>query len=154
MQERYGLEEKAGRKCVRRRCMQRSRVKPGRRSVSVFVEKFVVEDGRCQLVRVFGFVNRVFGANQPSLAEHSTVLLSGDFFGHLEDQSHQRIRRQWLRAVKQYARLADVLDQALVPGTEIFSAVSNRELRPEAPCPGHPSRLLFTGAAADGGCKI
>jgi hypothetical protein len=27
-----------------------SRFKPGRRSVSVFVEKFIVEDGRCQFV--------------------------------------------------------------------------------------------------------
>src|ERR1700688_1934350 len=62
-----------------------SRFKPGRRSVSVFVEKFIVEDGRCQFVRVFGFVNRVFGTNQAALAKDTTVLLSGDFFGHLED---------------------------------------------------------------------
>jgi len=80
-----------------------SRFKPGRRSVSVFVEKFVVEDGRCQLVGVLRYLNRVFGTNQPALAKDTTVLLSGDFFGHLEDQFHQRIRRQWLRAVKQYA---------------------------------------------------
>src|SRR5260370_34287969 len=99
MQERYGLEEKSGQKCVRRRCMQRSWVKPGRRTVSVFVEKFVVVDGRWQLVKVFGFVNRVFGTNQPSLTEHTTDLLSGDFFWHLEDQCHQRIWLQLMRDV-------------------------------------------------------
>src|SRR6266481_5827264 len=80
-----------------------SRFMPGRRSVSVFVEKSVVEDGRCQLVRVLGFINRVFGANQPSLTEDTTVLLSGDFLGHLEYQFDQRIGRQLLRTVKQYA---------------------------------------------------
>src|ERR1700676_5739988 len=95
---------------------------------SVFVEKFVVEDGRCQLVRGFGFVSRVFGTNQPALAKDTTVLLSGDFFGHLEDQFHERIGRQLLRTVKQYAGLADVLDQALVPGAEILPPVSNRQL--------------------------
>src|SRR6266404_5485248 len=105
-----------------------SRFKRGRRSVSVFVKKLVVQDGRCQLVRVFGMVSRVFGTNESALAKDTTVLLSGDFFGHFEDQLHQRIRRQLLRAVKQHARLADVLDQTLVPGTEIFPAVSNRKL--------------------------
>ena len=105
-----------------------SRFMTGRRSVSVFVEKFVVEDGRRQLVRVLGFINRVFGANQPSLTEDTTVLLPGDFLGHLEYQFHQRIGWQLLRTVKQYARLADVLDQALVPGAEILPAVSNRKL--------------------------
>ena len=103
-----------------------SRFKPDRRSV--FVEKFVVQDGRCQLVRVLGVVNRVFGTNQPALAKDTTILLSGDFFGHLEDQFHERICRQLLRAVKQYARLADVLDQTLIPGAEILPAVSNRKL--------------------------
>src|ERR1700674_93714 len=98
------------------------------RSVSVFVEKFVVEDGRYQLVGVLGYFNRVFGTNQPALAKDTTVLLSGDFFGHFEYQFHQRIRRELLRAVKQHARLADVLDQTLVPGAEIFPAISDRKL--------------------------
>src|SRR6266446_7097335 len=87
----------------RMRSTQSTRFKPGRSSVSVFVKKFVVEDGRCQLVRVFGFVNRILGTNQPSLTEDTTVLLSGDFLGHLEYQFHERIRRQLLRTVKQYA---------------------------------------------------
>ena len=69
-----------------------SRFMTGRRSVSVFVEKFVVEDGRRQLVRILGFVSRIFGTNQPPLAKYTTILLSGDFFGHLEDQLHH-VRR-------------------------------------------------------------
>src|SRR6202162_69772 len=146
----YGLQEKSGRKCGRRRCIQRGRLafQAAGRSVSVFVEKFVVEDGGYQLVSVLGYLNRVFGTNQPALAKDTTVLLSGDFFGHFEYQFHQRIRRQLLRAVKQHARLADVLDQTLVPGGEILSPVSNWQLGSQPPCPGHPSRLLFTGSAA------
>jgi hypothetical protein len=152
MQAGYGLQQKSERKCVRRRCRAVvSLFNPGRRSLSIFVEKFVVEDGRCQLVRVLGMVSRLFGTNQPALAKYVAVLLSGDFFGHLEDQFHERIRRQLLWTLKQYARLADVLDQALVPGTEILPAISNRKLRSQPPSPGHPGRLLFTGAAADGG---
>src|SRR6266851_2560659 len=118
---------------------------------SVIVEKLVVEDGGHQPECILDIVNRVLDSNQPPLAKYAAVLLSGDFFGHLEDHFHQRIRRQLLRAVKQYARLADVLDHALVPGTEIFSAVSNRKVQPQAACPGHPGRLPLAGAAAGGG---
>src|ERR1039458_3552742 len=56
-----------------------------------------------------------------------------------------------LGAVKQNARLADVLDYAFIPGMEIFSAVANRKVRAQAACPGHPRRLLLSGAATDGG---
>jgi len=117
---------------------------------SALMEKLVVEDGCRQPEGVLGIVNRVLDTDQPPLAKYIAVLLSGDFFGHLEDQFHQRIRRQLLRAVKQYARLADVLDHALVPGAEIFPAVSNRKVRSQAPCPWYPGRLLLTGAASDG----
>src|SRR5208337_1772873 len=117
---------------------------------SVLVEKLVVEDGSRQHVRVLDIVKRVLGANQSSLAEYAAVLLARDFFRHLKDQFHQRIRRQLLRAMEHYARLADVLDQAFIPGMEIFSTIPNRKVRPQAPCPGHPRRLLLTGAAPDG----
>src|SRR5271157_2944594 len=113
------------------------------------MEKLVVEDGGRQPESVLDIIHRVLDTNQPSLAKYIAVLLSGDFFGHLKDQFHQRIRRQLLRAVKQYAGLADVLDHALVPGTEIFAAVSNRKVRPQTPSPGHPGRLLLAGAAPD-----
>src|SRR6266446_5374245 len=96
---------------------------------SVIVEKLVVEDGGRQPECVLDIVNRVLGTNQPPLAKDAAVLLSGDFFGHLKDHFHQRIRRQLLRAVKQYARLADVLDHALVPRAEIFAAVSDGKVR-------------------------
>jgi len=118
---------------------------------SVFVEKLVIEDGGRQSKSVLGIVNRVLHPNQPPLAKYIAVLLAGDFFGHLEDQFYKRIRRQLLRAVKQYPRLADVLDHSLVPGTEIFSAVSKRNLRSQAACPGHPGRVPLTGAASHGG---
>jgi hypothetical protein len=95
----------------------------------ILMQKFVIEDGCRQFVRVFDIFNRTFAANQPALAEYIAVLLAGDFFGHLEDQFYQRIRRQLLRSLEQYARLADVLDQALIPGTEIFPTVPNRKLR-------------------------
>src|SRR5271157_2639879 len=81
---------------------------------SVLVEKLVVEDGGRQPESVLNIVNRVLDTNQPPLAKYIAVLLAGDFFGHFEDQFHQRIRRQLLRAMKEHARLADVLDQALV----------------------------------------
>src|SRR6266851_337672 len=117
---------------------------------SVIVEKLVVEDGGHQPECILDIVNRVLDSNQPPLAKYAAVLLSGDFFGHLEDHFHQRIRRQLLRAVKQYARLADVLDQAFVPGTEILAAVSDGKAGLQSPCPGHPGRLLLTGAAPEG----
>ena len=120
---------------------------------SVFVEKFVVEDGGRQRVRVLGIVQRILDTNQSSLAKYAAVLLTGDFFGHLEDQFHQRIGGQLLGAVKQNARLAYVLDYAFVPGVEILSTVAHRKVRAQAPCPGHPRRLLLTGAAPDG-CGI
>lgn len=118
---------------------------------SVLVEKFVIEDRGRQRESVVDIFHRVLGPNQPALAKYIAVLLPRDFFGHLEDQFHQRVRRQLLWAVKQNARLADVLDLALVPGAEIFAAVSQGNTRAQAPCPGHPGRLLLTGASPDGG---
>ena len=54
------------------------------------MQKLVIEDGGHQPEGVFGIVNRVLDANQPPLAKYIAVLLAGDFFGHLEDQFHQR----------------------------------------------------------------
>jgi hypothetical protein len=116
----------------------------------VLMEKLVIEDGRCQLMSVFSILNRIFAANQPALAKYIAIFLAGDFFGHFEDQFDQRVRRQLLRALEKYARLADVLDQTFVPGTEIFSTVSNRKLGSQAPRSRHPGRLFLAGAAADG----
>src|SRR5229473_5082911 len=117
---------------------------------SVIVEKLVVEDGGHQPECILDIVNRVLDSNQPPLAKYTAVLLSGDFFGHLKDHFHQRIRRQLLRTVKQYARLADVLDHALVPGTEILAAVSDGKVQAQASCARHPGDLLLTGAAPYG----
>src|SRR5580698_8834381 len=114
------------------------------------MQKFVIEDGCRQFVRVFDIFNRTFATNQAALAEYVAVFLAGDFFRHLEDQFYQRIRRELLGSLEQYARLADVLDQTFVPGAEIFSTVSNWKFRSQAPCAGHPGRLFLTGAAADG----
>src|ERR1700675_423613 len=105
MQAGFGLHEKSDENVYGAGAFSAagSRFKPGRRSVSIFVEKFVVEYGRCQLVRVLSLVNRVFGTNPAALAKDTTVLLSRDFFAHLEDQFHQRSRRQLLRGVNQDA---------------------------------------------------
>ena len=53
------------------------------------MEKLVVKDRGYQPESVFDIVDRILGANQPSLAKYAAVFLPGDFFGHLEDQFHQ-----------------------------------------------------------------
>jgi len=45
---------------------------------SVLVEEFVIENGGRERVTVFAIVSRVLDADQPPLAEHVAVLLSGD----------------------------------------------------------------------------
>src|SRR5580658_2520833 len=69
----------------------------------LFVQKFVIENRGREPESVFGIVDRVFSSNQPTLAEYVAVFLPGDLFRHLEDQFHQCVCRQLLRAMKHHA---------------------------------------------------
>ena len=70
----------------------------------------------------------IFGAHHTALADDVAVLLAGDFFRHLEDHLDQRVDRELLRAVEQDSALADVFDDAFVPGAGAVDAVAQRDV--------------------------
>src|SRR6266852_6348623 len=111
----------------------------------VLAQKFVVEDrsGQANRFRIADFL----APDDPALAENCAVLLAGNFLRHLEHHFHQRILRQLLRSSEQDPGLAEVFDDALVPGSQTLGAIANRGLQTQASGSWHPARLLGTATA-------
>src|SRR5260370_9219766 len=89
------------------------------------------------------------------LAQYVTVLLAGDFFRHLKHHFQQCIQWQLLRTVKEYSRLADIFDCALVPCVAFIDSVTHSRVQFKPSRPWYPGWTFFsTMTAADAGFRL
>src|SRR3984957_2119230 len=107
---------------------------------SRLVNKLIVHDRGCQLTVLIGGRPLVFGPHHAALADDIAVLLSGNFFRHLKHHLDQRVDRELRRPVEQHAALADVFDDAFVPGTGLVDAITQRNVKLEPARARHPRR--------------
>src|SRR5262249_5082342 len=87
--------------------------------LSLSVDELVVQDGGCKFM-LRTIISLVLHTNHTALTKDLAVLLSGDFLRHLEDHLDQGVFGKALWACEQDARLAQVLDDPLAPGTEVL----------------------------------
>src|SRR5579864_441884 len=88
------------------------------------MKKLIVKDRSRKLI-LLRSLGRLFHSRDASLAKYFAVLLAGNFFRHLEHHLHQRILRKALQATHQCARLAEVSNNALAPGAEVFHPIAD-----------------------------
>src|ERR1700756_3986776 len=91
------------------------------------MDEFVIQDRNGKL-KFRLFFAAIFHADDAALAENFAVLLSRDRFWHLKYHFHQSIFGKALLTAYEHARLAQVLDNALIPCSQIFHAIPKRSL--------------------------
>src|SRR5579864_9768011 len=119
------------------------------------VDKLVINDRRRKAHLALFLLGRVFGPHHAALADDVAVLLSRNLFGHLENHLDQRVNGERLRTNEKDAALADVFDDALIPGAGFVHPIAQLDVQFESASPRYPRRsLLARMAAANAGLGL